>query len=345
MLQPVILAGGSGTRLWPVSLPDHPKPLARLTGERSMLQETVLRAARLDEAEEPIIICGKHHYPQVAEHLAEIGSAGFRAVLEPVGRNTAPAALAAALVAGEDDLLLVLPADHAIEDTRAFAEAVDRAAAAARAGWLVTFGVTPDRPETGYGYIESGPPIPDLAGVNRIASFREKPDVETARRFLDSGRHSWNSGMFLFRAGAFRDELRSASPGMYRHVRAALDNESSGGPTELEEEAFAACPEGSIDRTVMERTRRGAMVRLEAGWSDLGSWAALWEMATRDRRGNAVTGPAEARSVSSSYVAAADRPVLVLGLDGVIVVDTGNGVVVAAMDRAQEVTPPAEPGC
>ena len=306
-----------------------------------MLQETVLRAARLEEAVDPIIVCGNHHYPQVAEHLAEIGLAGFRAVLEPVGRNTAPAALAAALVAGEDDLLLVLPADHAIEDTHAFAEAVDRAAAAARAGWLVTFGVTPDRPETGYGYIEGGPPIPDLTGVNRIASFREKPDLPTARRLLDSGHYAWNSGMFLFRAGAFRDELRSASPGMHRQVRAALGAESRGGRTELEEEAFVACPEGSIDRTVMERTRRGAVVRLAAGWSDLGSWAALWELASRDRRGNAVTGPAEVRSVSSSYVAAADRPVLVLGLDGVIVVDSGDAVLVAAMERSQDVTPPS----
>ena len=308
-----------------------------------MLQETVLRAAQIEEAADPIIVCGKRHYPHVVEHLAEVGVTRFRAVLEPVGRSTAPAALAAALLASQDDLLLVLPADHAIEDTQAFTEAVDRAAAAARAGWLITFGVRPARAETGYGYIEHGPPITGCAGVSRIASFREKPDLPTARRFLESGRYSWNSGMFLFGAGAFRDELRSADPGMDRRVRAALGGEPAEGPIELDAEAFAACPAGSIDRTVMERTRRGAMVQLEAGWSDLGSWAALWALADRDPRGNAVTGPAEVRSVSSSYIAAADRPVLVLGLDGVVVVDSGDAVLVAAMERCQDVTPPSKP--
>lgn len=305
-----------------------------------MLQQTVLRAGRLAEAADPIIVCGEDLYPPVSDQLAEIGVNCFRAVLEPVGRNTAPAAAAAALLSAPDDLLLVLPADHAIEDTEAFAEVVERAMDAARAGWLVTFGVTPDRPETGYGYIEHGPSIAGLPAVVRIASFREKPDRPTARRYLDSGRYSWNSGMFLFRAGTFVDELASASPGMVRQVRAALGGEAEGGPVVLEEQAFSACPEGSIDRIVMERTRRGAMAPLEAGWSDLGSWAALWERATGDEHGNVVTGPAEVRSVTSSYVSAGERPVLVLGLDGVIVVDTGDAVLVAAMDRAQDVRPP-----
>ena len=226
MLRPVILAGGSGTRLWPLSRPEHPKPLVRVAGERSMLQETVLRAALLREAADPIIVCGKDHYPLLSDHLAEIGMKGSRAVLEPVGRSTAPAAASAALLSAADDLLLVLPADHAIRNTEAFVKVVERAMDAARAGWLVTFGVTPDRPETGYGYIEHGPSIAGLPGVIRIASFREKPDRPTARRYLDSGRYSWNSGMFLFRAGAFVDELRSASPGMVRQVRAALGDEA-----------------------------------------------------------------------------------------------------------------------
>ncbi len=305
-----------------------------------MLQQTVLRAARLGEAADPIIVCGENLYPPVSDHMAEIGVDGFRAVLEPVGRSTAPAAAAAALLSAADDLLLVLPADHAIEDTEAFVEAVERAVAAARAGWLVTFGIAPDRPETGYGYIEHGPAITGIPGVIRIASFREKPDRPTARRYLDSGRYSWNSGMFLFRAATFIEELASESPGMIRQVRAALGDEGDDGPVVLEEQAFTACPEGSIDRTVMEQTRRGAMAPLEAGWSDLGSWAALWEQAIRDQDGNMVTGPAEVRSVSSSYVSAADRTVLVVGLDGVIVVDTGDAVLVAAMDRAQDVRPP-----
>jgi len=340
MLRPVILAGGSGTRLWPLSRPEHPKPLVRAAGGRSMLQETLLRAALLPEPADPIIVCGEDHYPPVSDQLAEIGVRRFRAVLEPVGRNTAPAAAAAALLSAADDLLLVLPADHAVRDTAAFVEVVERATAAARAGWLVTFGVTPDRPETGYGYIEHGPAVADLPGMIRIASFREKPDRPTARRYVDSGRYSWNSGMFLFRAGTFVDELGSASPGTIRQVRAALGGRGDEGPVVLEEQAFSACPEGSIDRVVMERTRRGAMAPFEAGWSDLGSWAALWERATSDEHGNVVAGPAEVRSVSSSYISAGERPVLVLGLDGVIVVDTGDAVLVAAMDRAQDVRPP-----
>ncbi len=344
MLRPVILAGGSGTRLWPLSRPEYPKPLARLAGDRSMLQETVLRAALLGAPADPIIVCGKGHYQPVSDHLAEIGVNHFRAVLEPVGRGTAPAASAAALLSAADDLLLVLPADHAIENTEAFVEVVGRAQAAAHAGWLVTFGVTPDRPETGYGYIEHGPAIAGLQGVIRIAAFQEKPDRPTARRYLDSGRYSWNSGMFLFRADAFLDELRSASPGMVRQVRAALGSEGGDGPAVLDSQAFSACPEGSIDRMVMERTRRGTMAPLDAGWSDLGSWAAIWERASRDRDGNVVTGPAEVRSVASSYVSAGERPVLVLGLDGIIVVDTGDAVLVAAMDRAQDVRPPAPGG-
>ncbi|MDE0137610.1 MAG: mannose-1-phosphate guanylyltransferase [bacterium] len=339
MLRPVILAGGSGTRLWPLSRPEHPKPLTRPDGEHSMLQATVLRAALLRDPSDPIIVCGKDHYPLVSDQLAEIGVNRFRAVLEPVGRSTAPAAAAAALLSAADDLLLVLPADHAVRDTEAFVEVVERAMDAARAGWLVTFGVTPDRPETGYGYIEHGPSI-GLPGVIRIASFREKPDRPTARRYLESGRYSWNSGMFLFRAGTFVDELASASPGMVRQVRAALGGEGENGPAVLDEQAFSACPDGSIDRTVMERTSRGAMAPLEAGWSDLGSWAALWERAAGDGRGNVVAGPAELRSVSSSYVSAGERPVLVLGLDRVIVVDTGDAVLVASMDKAQDVKPP-----
>lgn len=305
-----------------------------------MLQETVLRAALLRDPADPIIVCGKDHFPLVSDQLAEIGVGRFRAVLEPVGRNTAPAAASAALLSAPDDLLLVLPADHAVKNAEAFADVVERAMDAARAGWLVTFGVTPDRPETGYGYIEHGPSVAGLPAVIRIASFREKPDRSTARRYLDSGRYSWNSGMFLFRAGTFIDELASASPGMVRQVRAALGSEAEDGPVVLEEQAFSACPEGSIDRIVMERTRRGAMAPLEAGWSDLGSWVALWERATGDGHGNVVTGPAEVRAVSSSYISAGERPVLVLGLERVIVVDTGDAVLVAAMDRAQEVSPP-----
>ena len=347
MLVPVILAGGLGTRLWPISRPDHPKPLIRLTGQLSMIQQTTMRAAAIPGAGDPVIVCGKAHYPPIVHQLIEIGQPDHAALLEPVGRGTAPAAAAAALAVDEDDILLVMPADHTIKDVEAFVGAIGLAVDAARAGWLVTFGVTPDRPETGYGYIERGEPVGNLAGTYRIVTFREKPDRPTARSYAESGRHSWNSGMFVFRAGTYLDELLTLSPEMVSRTEAALAASTNHGETLLnrggallDPDSFSACPAGSIDRTVMEHTRRGAMVPLEADWNDVGSWAALWDSGTKDESGNVASGPNHLRGVSSSYVSAHERPVVVIGLDGVIVVDSGDAVLVAAMDRAQDVKPP-----
>lgn len=351
MLVPVILAGGLGTRLWPASRPEYPKPLLQLTGERSLLQETVLRAAAIPGASPPVIVCGAAHHPPVTDQLDEIRLSGHVAILEPAGRSTAPAAAVAALVADEDDVLFVMPADHVIDGMDAFLGAVRTAADAARAGWLVTFGVTPDRPETGYGYIERGAEIEKPSGAFRIASFREKPDPATARRYIDGGRHWWNSGMFMFRAGIFLDELRDSNPDMVRLADASLAGATrqvgsslDQGVHRLDPATFASCPAGSIDRTVMERTRRGAVVPLRAGWNDVGSWAALWAIATKDASGNVVTGPAHVQDVSSSYVAAGDRPVVVIGLENVVVIDAGEAVVVAGMEHAQQVKPPPEAG-
>ena len=264
MLVPVILAGGLGTRLWPVSRPEYPKPLIRLTGDRSLLQETLLRAAAIPDATPPIIVCGAVHYPPIVRQLDEIEQQALPALLEPVGRGTAPAAAVAAMAVEEDDILFVMPADHLVDDMEAFINAIRSAADAARAGWLVTFGVTPDRPETGYGYIERGGAIDDLAGAYRIASFREKPDLATARRYVDGGRHLWNSGMFLFRAGTYLDELRQSNPEIVRLTKESLaagaghgGSLRNRGGTLLDPVVFSACPTGSIDRTVMEVTRRG----------------------------------------------------------------------------------------
>ncbi len=349
MLVPVILAGGSGTRLWPASRREYPKPLLRLTGKRSLLQETVLRAAAIPGASPPVIVCGTAHYPPVTDQLDEIGRSIHTAILEPAGRSTAPAAAAAALVADEDDILFVMPADHLIDGMDAFLGAVRTAGDAAGAGWLVTFGVTPDRPETGYGYIERGEAIEKHPRAFRIASFREKPDLATARRYIDGGRHWWNSGMFVFRAGAYLDELRNSNPDMVRLADASLagSTEHLGSLVEqgvyrLDPATFASCPADSIDRAVMERTRRGAVVPLRADWNDVGSWAALWDIATKDGSGNAVTGPGHLQNVSSSYVAAGDRPVVVIGLENVVVVDAGEAVLVAGLDHAQQVKPPPE---
>ena len=344
MIVPVILAGGLGTRLWPVSRPDNPKPLMRLDGPLSMIQQTVLRAGAIPGSDSPLIVCGESHYPPIDQQMAEIGHDGYTALLEPVGRGTAPAATAAALVSDREDLLLVMPADHVIEDLEAFLSAIGLAADAARAGWLVTFGITPDRPETGYGYIERGHPIEAIPGSYRIDSFREKPDRSTALEYLASGRHSWNSGMFLFRAGAFLDELELFEPEMLVRTASAVRT-SELRPTRspgragrlLNPESFLSTPHGSIDRTVMERTQRGAVVPLRAGWNDVGSWAALWDTGSKNRHGNVVSGSAHLRDVSSSYVRAGGRPVVVLGLDRVIVVDAGDAVLVAGMDHAQAV--------
>ena len=344
MITPVILAGGLGTRLWPVSRPAAPKPLVQLDGPLSMLQQTVLRAGAVPGASRPVIVCGETHYPLIAAQLDGIGQSTYVALLEPEGRGTAPATAAAALASRRQDLLLVMPADHVIQDLEAFVSVIVQSGEAARTGRLVTFGITPERPETGYGYIERGDPITEAPGSYRIASFREKPDPTTALRYVESGRYWWNSGMFLFTAGAFLDELRRFAPEMVLQAESALrgsENRATGVEGRrvklLEPDSFRACPHGSIDRTVMERTMRGAIVPLSAGWNDVGTWAALWDTGSKDEHGNVVSGSVLMRDVSSSYLRAGGRVVVVLGLDRVIVVDAGDAVLVAGMDHAQAV--------
>lgn len=344
MIVPVILAGGLGTRLWPLSRPDSPKPLIRLDGTKSMIQQTVLRARSIPDSQRPVIVCGEAHYRAINRHMDEIGHNGYTALLEPAGRGTAPAAAAAALVSDREDLLLVMPADHVIEDLDAFLCVIGLATNAAKVGSLVTFGIAPDRPETGYGYIERGRPIDGMPGCYRITSFREKPDRSTALEYVTSGRHWWNSGMFLFSAGAFLDELGTFDPEMLFRTESAVQTSKSlrvGSSNMigrlLNPESFLPAPHGSIDRTVMERTQRGAVAALRAGWSDVGSWAALWDTGGKDQRGNVVSGSVQLRDVSSSYVRADGRPVVVIGLDRVIVIDAGDALLVAGMDHAQAV--------
>ena len=342
MLIPVILSGGSGTRLWPLSRELYPKQLLPLVGERTMLQETAARVAGVPGAAAPIVVCNESHRFMVAEQLRESDAAPQAILLEPVGRNTAPAVAVAALVALElnpsrragdpDPTLLVLPADHVIRDVAAFQSAVAAGRAAADAGKLVTFGVVPDRAETGYGYIRreagQGPAYP-------VAEFVEKPDAATAARYLASGDYYWNSGMFLFRARAFLDELRAHAPEILaaceRAVAAAKRDLDF---TRLPVDEFAACPSDSIDYAVMEKTALAAVVPVACGWSDVGSWHAVWELSAKDEQGNAAQGAAVFEDSRNCNVST-DRALVALeGVDNLVVVATQDAVLVSRQKDA-----------
>jgi mannose-1-phosphate guanylyltransferase/mannose-6-phosphate isomerase len=337
---PVILSGGSGTRLWPLSRRTRPKQFAPLVGERTMLQDTALRLEGMEGVARPIVVCNKDHRDLVDRQLDAVGMPPSLVVMEPVGRNTAPAAAVAAMAAmrdGSDPMLLVLPADHVIREVDAFRRAVVDGAELAAAGHLVTFGIVPDRPHTGYGYVQRGEPLPGGTGFT-VRRFVEKPDEETAAAYVAGGEHSWNSGMFMFTASTYLHELTRHAPQMVEGSRASLQGASGAyGALLLAEEAFAATPADSIDYAVMERTDRAVVIPLDAGWSDVGAWPALWEIAERDEAGNALLGDVYTEGVAGSYVRAGGRIVAVVGLDDVVVVDTADAVLIAARDRAQDV--------
>jgi len=341
MLVPVILSGGSGTRLWPLSRKLLPKQFLPLVSARTMIQETVLRLAGLPDCAAPLLVAGSEQRFLAAEQMRGIGTRPARILLEPVGRNTAPAIAAAALVALADDpqaLLLVLPSDHAIRDVAAFHAAVAQARAAAAAGRLVTFGMRPTGPETGFGYIEAGEPLAGLAGARAIKRFVEKPDAATAQRFLDAESFLWNSGMFLFGAAKFLEELGTHRPAILEAARRAVD----GATRDLDflrlgEAAFAASPAESVDTAVMERTAAGAVVPCELGWSDVGSFEALWALGAKDPQGNVASGDVLLSGSYGCYVRADGRMVAVLGAEDLVIVDTGDALLVASRERAQEV--------
>ncbi len=339
LLIPVVLSGGSGTRLWPLSRELYPKQLLPLLGAHTMLQDTVLRLAGLNAAA-PIVICNEAHRFLVAEQLRVIGSAAQGIVLEPVGRNTAPAIALAALVAvsagNGEALLLVLPADHVIRDVAAFHAAVQTAAAAARHGHLVTFGIVPHAAEAGYGYIRRGAAMP--AGGWRIAHFVEKPARERAEEFLASGDYYWNSGMFVFSARRYLEELRRNAP----DIAAACEQAVSGAQrdldfTRVDPAKFASCRSESIDYAVMEKTSDAVMVPLEAGWSDVGSWSSLHDASERDAHGNVIRGDVLAEETTNSYLYAGSRLLAVIGLNDHVVIETKDAVLVAPRDRVQDV--------
>ncbi len=334
-LQPVLLSGGSGTRLWPLSREAYPKQFLPLAGEHTMLQDTWLRVAPLAAAA-PIVVANEEHRFLAAEQLRLVGVEHADIVLEPVGRNTAPAIAAAALQAmagGGDPLLLVLPSDHVVRDPAAFRTAVEQALPAAAEGALVTFGIVPSAPETGFGYIQSAPG----EGVRSVQRFVEKPDAATAQSYLQAGGYYWNSGMFLLRASRYLEELGRFRPDILSAVRAAFDGATRDGDfIRLNKDAFAACPSDSIDYAVMEKTSDARVLPVDIGWNDVGSWSALWQVSEQDEHGNASHGDVIAVDSRNSY-AYARRLVALVGVEDLVVVETDDAVLVAHKDRVQQV--------
>jgi len=337
---PVILSGGSGTRLWPVSRESFPKQLWPLVSDRTMIQETALRATGSGFAP-PLVICNQEHRFLIAEQLRAVGIEGARIVLEPVGRNSGPAIAAAAMLVAEDDpdaILWMMAADAAIADPAALQTALAAAEQAAQAGYVVTFGMKPTAPETGYGYIELGAPLADVAGVHAVARFLEKPNRETAEELVGGGRHLWNSGMFVFSARTLLREFEEHAPDVLPPVREALSSRSIDLDfIRLGVEAFSACPSISIDYAVAERTRKAAVVPADLGWSDVGSWSALWELGQKDAAGNVATGDVLLEGAENCYVRSDGVLTAVVGLKDVVLVVTDDAVL--AMDRgsAQDV--------
>ncbi len=329
---PVILSGGAGTRLWPLSREMRPKQLLPLTGERTLLQQTAQRVGS-----RPIVVCNQEHRFIVAEQLREIGVEPRAIVIEPVGRNTAPAAAVAAILteAEPDALLLVMPSDHQVKDTDAFRAAVDKAVPLARAGMLVTFGIQPAEANTGYGYIKRGGA---LNGGFAVERFVEKPDRTTAETYLASGEYLWNGGIFLFSARAYLDELSKRLPAMVDRCRAALaEGASDLFFFRLAEAAFAAIAGQSIDYAVMEHTGQAAVVPVDMGWSDIGSFSALWAESPQDGDGNVLLGDVIASATRNSYVRSEGRLVATLGVENLVVVATDDVVLVADKAHDQDV--------
>jgi mannose-1-phosphate guanylyltransferase/mannose-6-phosphate isomerase len=354
---PVVLSGGAGTRLWPLSRELYPKQLLPLVGERTMLQDTVLRLSGLADLGASLVVCNDNHRFMVAEQLRQVEQAADSVILEPVGRNTAPAVAVAALRAlemgqemadGSEPILLVLPADHVIRNAAALCAAIDDGVDAVQGGALLTFGIVPTAPETGYGYIRRGErrmasggkpnlqsPAPDIFDVRE---FVEKPDLATAESYLASGDYYWNSGMFLFKASAYLDELGKQAPEMLTACREAWAGRVADLDfTRLDVEAFTACPADSIDYAVMEKTERAVVIPLAAGWSDVGSWAALWEVGESDEQGNVISGDVIDVNCNDSYIYSGSRLVAGIGLQNVVVVETADAVLVAAKDQVQKV--------
>ncbi len=342
LVYPVILSGGSGSRLWPVSRSMHPKQLQPLLSDFSMIQETAMRFSDSSRFPGPVIICNHEHRFIIAEQLREAEIPPSLQILEPVGRNTAPAAAVAALclqARDADAILLLMPADHSITGADAFMRAIDAGARAARAGYLVTFGIQPDKPETGFGYLKRGPEISGIETgltLNKVERFVEKPDLETARAYLASGDYYWNSGIFMFQASVFLEILGRLRPAMLEACRRSVDE----GKRDLDffrldADAFAACEPDSIDYAVMEHADNVVMIPADMGWSDVGSWSSLWEIGEKDEGNNLILGDVITAGASDSYIRAESRLVTAIGVENLVIIETADAVLVATRNQTQ----------
>ncbi|EEY5845189.1 mannose-1-phosphate guanylyltransferase/mannose-6-phosphate isomerase [Escherichia coli] len=341
MLLPVIMAGGTGSRLWPMSRELYPKQFLRLYGQRSMLQETVLRLDDVD-AREPVVICNQEHRFLVAEQLRQINKLSHNIILEPVGRNTAPAIALAALSAienGDDPILLVLAADHIINNKLAFHQAIKSAFKFALQGRLVTFGIVPTGPETGYGYIHRGQEETlDEQIAYQVSRFVEKPNKETAESYIASGEYYWNSGMFMFRAKKYLEELEKFRPDILDACKAAIQGcEESDEFIKVDRDLFIACPDESVDYAVMEKTTDAVVVGLDADWSDVGSWSALWEVSPKDDKGNVLTGDTFLHNANNCYINTDEKLIAAIGVDDLVIINTKDAVLVVNKDQVQDV--------
>jgi mannose-1-phosphate guanylyltransferase/mannose-6-phosphate isomerase len=351
-LLPLILSGGAGTRLWPLSRQQHPKQLLPLIGDESLLQATVERLDGLHDVQDPLLVCNEEHRFVVAEQVRQLGRRGML-ILEPIGRNTAPALTLAALWAlakGGDPVLVVMPADHVIQDEDAFRDAVKRAAGLAEAGMAVTFGITPDSPETGYGYVRRGQALPEGAGAYVLSRFVEKPDRTTAQAYLDSGEYLWNSGIFVMKASVWKHAIGVCRPDILSACESALAGAKADGDfVRIGKEAFAACPSDSIDYAVMEKITAGqaglpaaAVIPLSAGWSDVGAWDSLWQVLPKDEAGNTHRGDVMLLDTTDTLAFSGGRLVACVGVRDLIVVETPDAVLVAHKSCTQDVKKIAE---
>jgi mannose-1-phosphate guanylyltransferase/mannose-6-phosphate isomerase len=338
-ITPVILSGGSGTRLWPLSRKEYPKQYLPLAGDNTMLQETILRLSGLVNLAAPIIVCNADHRFLVAEQCQQIGIKNPTILLEPVGRNTAPAIAAAALQSlkySDDSMLLVLSADHVIQDVDAFHEAINIASNQAQEGKLATFGIVPTDANTGYGYIKSSKNNTD--GAYKVEEFVEKPDLETAEKYLDQGNYLWNSGMFMFKTETLIDELTAHSPDIVNSVSDAVNNaEQDLDFIRLDKQAFESSPSDSIDYALMEKSDNVVVVPLGAGWSDVGSWSTLYDIGVKDSSGNVLKGDVIAKDTTNTYIYASHHMVTTVGVDNLVVIDTPDATFIASQDKAHEV--------